>query len=374
MNPDTRRYAMSAIDRHIEQTMPKPVEVERSGKDLVQWGEDNGYPDFLLALYENVPTLQSIINGTRDFVKGDGMTIAPLRDDLNPNVMNNKGDIIDDQVERLALDYLMYGAFALQVIRGKDGSISEVHYINVRYLRMNKEGDVFYYSEKWNKPGLKKTIEYPAFMRDINWNELDDEQKANVASSVLYVKRDDLHTYPSPIYGAAVKSCEMERRIDDFHLNDLDNHFTASAIINLCNGIPDEPEQSEIEKNLNEKTAGYQNGGRIVITYSDGRINAPVITPLNMEDFGERYDRLAERAQQSIFTAFRANPNLFGIPTEGNGFANEQYEESFKLYNRTMVRPIQRKICDAYDKIYGRIGVLQISPFSLAAETENIVR
>ena len=62
------------------------------------------------------------------------------------------------------------------------------------------------------------------------------------------------------------------------------------------------------------------------------------------------------------------------IPTEGNGFANEQYEESFRLYNRTAVRPMQRLICDAYDRIYGQTGVLTITPFSLDYGTEKEVR
>ena len=83
------------------------------------------------------------------------------------------------------------------------------------------------------------------------------------------------------------------------------------------------------------------------------------------DDFGEKYKSSATNSRQKIFTAFRANPNLFGIPTDSLGFSQEEYESSFRLFNRTMIRPVQMMIADAYDKIYGRVGVLTITPFSM---------
>ena len=74
---------------------------------------------------------------------------------------------------------------------------------------------------------------------------------------------------------------------------------------------------------------------------------------------------MESNSRQKIFTAFRANPNLFGIPTESLGFSQEEYESAFRLFNRTMIRPAQKLIADAYEKIYGRAGVLTIIPFSM---------
>jgi hypothetical protein len=95
-----------------------------------------------------------------------------------------------------------------------------------------------------------------------------------------------------------------------------------------------------------------------------------------VEDFGEKYQSLAKHSRQQIFTAFRANPNLFGIPTESLGFSQEEYESAFRLYNRTQIRPVQRLIADTYDKIYQKKGVLTITPFSIAEDsaTDTIVK
>ena len=369
--PSRASFSFAAIDPYVDNKMILPVERFVSGKDLVEWGNRNSYPDYLLDLYNNVPTLRSIINGNIDFVTGDDVSILPLTDNLPNGQMNNRGDNIREQIKDIAKDYEIYGGFALQIIRNLIGMVAEVYYIDMRYLRTNKEGNVFYYCEDWSKSGKKDVIVYPAFMPNLNWDTLDDEQRNRNASSILYVKNVHTQVYPAPLYAASIKACEIERLIDDFHINSLQNQFVSSAIINFNNGDPGDEMKKEIEDAINEKFAGAANGGRIMLSFNKNKESATDIVEFEVKDFGERYKALSEHSRQQIFTAFRANPNLFGIPTEGNGFANEQYAESFKLYNRTQIQPVQRLIADTYDKIYGTKGVLTIVPFSMGGETED---
>ena len=369
--PSRTSFSFAAIDPYVDNKMILPVERFVSGKDLVEWGNRNSYPDYLLDLYNNVPTLRSIINGNIDFITGNDVSILPLTDNLPNGQMNNRGDNIREQIKDIAKDYEIYGGFALQIIRNLIGMVAEVYYIDMRYLRTNKEGNVFYYCEDWSKSGKKDVIVYPAYMPNLNWDTLDDEQRNRNASSILYVKNVHTQVYPAPLYAASIKACEIERLIDDFHINSLQNQFVSSAIINFNNGDPGDEMKKEIEDAINEKFAGAANGGRIMLSFNKNKESATDIVEFEVKDFGERYKALSEHSRQQIFTAFRANPNLFGIPTEGNGFANEQYAESFKLYNRTQIQPVQRLIADTYDKIYGTKGVLTIVPFSMDGETED---
>lgn len=369
--PSRANFSFAAIDPYVDNKMILPVERFVSGKDLVEWGNRNAYPDYLLDLYNNVPTLRSIINGNIDFITGDDVSILPLTDNLPDGQMNNRGDYIREQIKDIAKDYEIYGGFALQIIRNLIGMVAEVYYIDMRFLRTNKEGNVFYYCEDWSKSGKKDVIVYPAFMPNLKWDTLDDEQRNRNASSILYVKNVHTQVYPAPLYAASIKACEIERLIDDFHINSLQNQFVSSAIINFNNGDPGDEMKKEIEDAINEKFAGAANGGRIMLSFNKNKESATDIVEFEVKDFGERYKALSEHSRQQIFTAFRANPNLFGIPTEGNGFANEQYAESFKLYNRTQIQPVQRLIADTYDKIYGTKGVLSIVPFSMGGETED---
>lgn len=371
--PARARISFAAIDPYIDTNIILPVEKFVSAKDLMEWGTRNSYPDYLLDLYNNVPTLRAIINGNIDFIAGDDVSILPLTQHLQNGIMNNRGDHIREQIKDISKDYEIYGGFALQIIRNLIGEVAEVYYIDMRFLRTNKEGNVFYYCEDWSKSVRKDVIVYPAFMPNLNWDALDDEARNRNASSILYVKNVHTQVYPAPLYAASIKACEIERLIDDFHLSDINNHFVSSAIINFNNGIPDDDVKEQIEREFTEKFCGASNGGRTAFSWNPNKESATDIVEFEVKDFGERYKTLSDHSRQQIFTAFRANPNLFGIPTEGNGFANEQYAESFKLYNRTQIKPVQTMIKDAYSKIYGQPKVLTIVPFSMDGESEGKV-
>ena len=366
--------SFAAINPYVESNIVSPKETKYSSKEYVEWGDGNLYPEFLQSLYDNVPTLKSIIDGCVDYVCGDNISILPLGD--NPvGKMNAKGDTILEQVGDVSRDCFQAGGFALQVIRNGYGDPAEVYYIDVSFLRSNKENTVFYYSENWNKGSRKDVIVYPAFMPNLDWNTLSDEERSRHASSILYVKKSHKRTYPVPCYAAAVKACEIERCVDDYHLNAINNGFTGSYIINFNNGVPEDKIKEEIEEAFNEKFSGHENAGRILFSWNPNKDAATTTDKVDVEDFGEKYKALEANSRQKIFTAFRANPNLFGIPTESLGFSQEEYESAFRLFNRTMIRPVQSMIADAYDKIYGQTGVLTIKPFSLEeATTEQEVK
>lgn len=364
---DSTAVRFAAIDKYIERNIVLPTErVVSRPESMVEWGDGNMYPHYLLSLYRSVPTLASIINGFTDYIAGDGASLDFSHPASPPGSLNSAGEDMEDQVRELARDYATYGGFALQVIRDLSGEVAEIYHVPTRFLRTNEDCSVFYYSEKWDRMGRKDIIVYPAFMR------LDGggtEAARAHASSILYVRGYHTDTYPVPLYASAVKACEIERNIDDYHMNDLENSFMGSIMVNFNNGVPEDGIKEQIERDFNEKFSGHRNAGRVMFSWNPNRESRTEITTPAAHDFSDKYNALAARSRQQIFTAFRANPNLFGIPTDGNGFSNEEYEESFSLFNRTMVRPVQKLICSAYDRILSRPGAAAITPFSLGNKT-----
>ena len=357
--------SFAAIDPYIQEQISVPTERKMHGRDVITWGERNDYPDYILGLVENVPTLDSVIAGCVDYIVGDAQALAVRIGDLDAGIMNTSGDTIRMQAEDVARDLETFGGFALQVIRGNGGGIAGIYHLPMQFVRTNKDCTVFYYSEEWTK--RSEVVVYPAFIADLGekWATLTDEERDRNASSVFYYKSRRGRVYPRPPFAAAVRGCEMEKNIDIFHLSALENGFTSSAIVNFNNGVPADEVKEEIEGDFNEKFSGSSNAGRIGFSWNKNKDSATTIEEFKVEDFGEKYNSLAKRARQEIFTSFRANPNLFGIPTESLGFSSEEYKSSFRLFNRTVVRPAQRAICDAYDAILGEHGVLTITPFSL---------
>lgn len=359
---NTTRFQFLAIDKKVERNIVLPTESADYKGERISWGDGNAYPDYLLDLCATTPTLRSIINGNVDFIAGNDVLLHALEEGKK---VNRKGQNIRDIVREIARNLETYGGFALQVIRSKDGrDIAELYALDMRYVRSNKENDVFYYSEDWRGWNSRKSQQYPKF---ITWGE-----EGSNLNSIYFYKNTTTSVYPSPLYAASIKACEIERGIDDYHLNAIENGFVPSVIINFNNGLPSDEVKKELEKSVQEKYSGHSNGGRILLSFNESKDNAATFDYPKVEDFGARYDALAKHSRQQIFTAFRANPNLFGIPTESLGFSQEEYEAAFKLYNRTHIQPMQQIIVDTFAKVFGMEGVLEIVPFSMETSTQTI--
>ena len=354
---ESKIVQLSAIDPVLTTNVPEYVEEKVRGKEYISYGKNNLFPNYLWDLYNTVASLQSIINGTVDFICGNNIV---FRD--RDNVVNAKGETILDIVRKIAVDKMIFGGYALQIIRNMAGDVAEIYALDFMKVRSDEKNEVFFYCEDWSKWGAKSLI-YPKFgINDTNPTSIY-YNKGSITRSV----------YPTPLYGAALVACELEKAINEFHLNNINNGFASNLIINFNNGQPNEEQKKEIEKDVTEKFSGYQNAGRILLSFNDSEENATKVERLNGDDFDDKYSALSERSREQIFTAFRATPNLFGFPNQTTGFNEQEYQSSFKLYNRTVVRPIQNEIVDSFDKILGTKGSIVITPFSIETNVENSV-
>ena len=347
------QVSFSAINKKYEENIPQFVEKEGI-KEYILYGEDNQLPEYLYGLYNEVSTLRTIIEGTSDYVLGN---------DIKCNVsgfnveVNQKGDTLREIIKLISRDYLLYGGYALQIIRNKIGDVREIYYLDFKNVRTSKKNDVIYYSEEFGKKYVRtnKTVRFPKFVA---------EDKTS-PTSVLYVKNEKTKTYPIPRYSGALKSIEIERQISDYHLSALENGFNGSYIINFLNGVPDDEVKWEIEKNVSEKFCGSKNAGRILLNFANGKDNATTIDKLDVEDFGTKYESLNKWSKEQIFTAFQCSPIIFGSIAENKGFSRLEFTEAFELYNKTIVYNIQQMIIDNFDKIFGIKNSIEIIPFSL---------
>ena len=350
----------SAIDKKIIESIPTLTQEEARGKDYVYYGTDNLYPEYLWNLYNDVSTLKTIIDGTADYICGD---------DVHCNIpgmevqVNRKGDTMRDLIKNLSKDYEIYGGCAYEVVRSKLGKPVELNYIDFRYLRTDRKNQSFYYSEEYAKKWVRSSnvLVYPKFIQD-----------SDAVSSIVYIKNTTSTPYPIPRYSGAIRACEIERHIDDFHLSGLQNGFSASYLINFASGIPTDEVKSEIEKNVNEKFCGTGNSGRILLNFAASKENLATVQKLDVQDFGDKYQAAAKRSREQIFTAMGAVPALFGLMSESTGFNSQEFSEAFALYNATTVKSIQRTLIDSLDKVFNIKGSVTIDTFTVSS-TNNTV-
>jgi len=347
-----------AIDQFVTSNIVLPTEIFMKDRDFVGWGEVNNYPDYIEDLYQNVSTLQSIINGTKDYVCGNGVKCEVIN---FQNQINRDGDTFEDLLEWIAIDLVKFNGFALNIVKNKLGTPAEIYYLDFKRVRSNKEGTKFYYSTDWGKSyGRVKYTAYDSFFN-----------KDAGANTIFYLKNDKNRVYPTPMYAAAVTACEIEKKMNEYHLNNISNSFSSNYIINFNNGRPSDEIQEEIEMEVYDKFCGVENSGRPMLSFNQNKDAETTVTKIDADSFIDKYNTLAERSQQEIFTSFRATPNLFGIPTKTTGFSEQEYNEAYKLYNKTVIKPLQKKIIKAFDKIFNMKNSITIVPFENDALEEK---
>lgn len=317
----------------LEKTeMPDGKETVRSGYDYVSWGKDNRFPNDLYDMYQNSAILQSVINGTADYVFGNGVISAF-------DVVNDKYETLEDVVKRCVFDLLIFGGFAIQLMY-KGGKVEAMYWLDFQKCRKSEDEKKVYYSDDWGKYA-KKALEYNA------WIPGTDK-----GTCIFYYKGHKTRgIYPVPMYIGALKSIKISTEISNFHLNNITKGFASNAVISFNNGEPDEDTKARIEKDVKEKFCGTDNAGSFLLLFNDSKDNACEIAKIQDDKFDEKYQSLAKYVKEDIFISFRATPELFGLSVEGNGFSREEYLQAFALYNKTVVVPLQKDVERAFRSI-----------------------
>ena len=331
----TENFNFQIIENRTK-IVPVLKETKMTGKKWVGYGEKNDFPSYLFDLYLRSTVLQSIIEGVIDYTVGAGITSS-----LN-NEVNTDGDTIEDLIKQILVDYMVTGGFAINVLRDAENRVSELYWVDMRNVRLSEDGNTAYYSDNITGWGVKPD-ELPVF-------DPDKKQK----SSIFYYKGHISRSlYPIPRWSGAITAVETSTEISNYHLNAILNNFSPSALISFNNGVPDKATQENIERKINKKFTGSNNVNRFILSFAENGENATTIQRLDSDKADEKFSTLKESIFEEIFIAFRATPELFGMKKDGNGFNKTEYLESFSLFNKTMIQPLQRDLIRCFDKIYG---------------------
>ena len=144
---DTRRLTMENILSINLGVTTAPVVQEVRGKDYIEYGTDdwkNLYPQFLIDLYYNSSTNAAIINATSEIISGEDLVIDDENEaDLDRIVKlkqfmasPNSKETMHELVKKLAFDFKLQGAFAINVIWSQDRTqIAEIYHVPVEKIR-----------------------------------------------------------------------------------------------------------------------------------------------------------------------------------------------------------------------------------------------
>lgn len=355
---DKLKLSFAAINPYETSNIIQNVQKEITGKEYIQFGDRNIYPNYCHDLYENVPVLKSVING-----------IASCFENITINIplfqlqINDLGETVEDVVKQIIIDYGIYGGFALNIVRNKMGDVVAIYNLDFRNIRSDKKNTKFWYSEDWANKSLGR-------VKSVVYYKFDPNDKTQ-ANSILYVKNEKYLTYPNPCWGGAAKSAESLKLVGDFHLNSLYNGLASDYIVNFNSGIPEDDQKEEIEANFEEKYGSVANAGRCMLSFNEDFQHRVTVEKIPNDNFIDRYNALEKTCKQDIYTAFNVSPVLLGLPSENTGFKDNDVKESFELTKKLVFEPMLKLVKRTFEKIFQKQDVVTIEVVDIKWNTNE---
>jgi hypothetical protein len=348
----------------------QPKFEEKKGKNYVEFGARNNYPNYLIELYGESPKHGAIIKGKVNYIFGKGFEGVEQK-------ANTLGETWNQIMKRSILDDELQGGYYLQIIYNKLGKIKDVFHIEFQKVRASKDLTTFYVKNDWTASDFKeKAREYPAF----NPNDPSGPQ-------IFFVKQYNPKSdvYPLPSYFQGLNYIESDIQVSRHILGNAKHNFVATKLINFNNGLPQDEEQEEVEADLKRKFANHD-GDRVVIAFNPSRENAVDIvslgeTSLTKEDF----TNVNNLIMQEIFSCHQVtSPMLFGIKTEGQLGGRSEIRDAYQIFQNTYVNERQQEHEQTFTTlmnlagIEGEFKIVPVEPlsfeFSEAVMSANMTR
>jgi hypothetical protein len=334
--------AYNIINVQFDQAQQPRFE-EKKGRNYVEFGERNNYPNYLIDLFGESPKHGAIVKGKVNYIFGKGF------EDIAQKA-NTQGETWNQILKRSILDDELHGGFYLQIIYNALGKIKDVFHIEFQKVRANKELNCFYVKNDWTASDFKeKAREYPAF-------NLNDPTGSQILFVKQYNPKSDV--YPLPSYFQGLNYIESDIQVSRHILGNAKHNFVATKLINFNNGLPQEEEQEEVERDLKNKFANHD-GDRVVIAFNPSRENAVDIvslgeTSLTKEDF----TNVNTLIMQEIFSCHQVtSPMLFGIKTEGQLGGRSEIRDAYQIFQNTYVNERQQEHEQTFSKLMNLAGI-----------------
>ena len=378
----------SIININLE-TSTSPTVTEVRGRDWIEYGTEdwkNLYPQFIIDLYYSSSITAAIVNATAEMVAGENLIIEDEEDrntEARVKLQNfmdraNGNESLHEVIKKLAFDFKLQGAFALNVVWSKDRTqIAEIYHVDVSKVRCARPNELgktkgYYISSDWSNTRQNKPYYVPAF-------NTNDRTSANqIMYSGLY--SPNMNSYFTSDWVSCSNWALIDARISEYHLNNISAGFSGSFMINFSNGIPTQEERFQIEQSITEKFTGQNNAGKFVLTFSDDKTRTPEVTPISPADLDKQYIALQELLTSNILSGHRVtSPMLMGIKNDtGLGSNVDELNSAANFYLNTVVKPFQDQIVKQLRKIFQvnqmdmPVNFIQLKPITLEFTSEDL--
>ena len=324
-----------------------PQIIESKQKGYVTFGENNSYFQFLIDRYRKSATNQSIINNVTRLMYGKGLGVidASRKPAEYAQVMAlfNK-----DCLRKLCFDLKTLGQCAIQVhYNDKHDKILKAFHIDMNLLAPEKcddEGKInnWYYSNNWEDIKKFPPKKFATF------------KSSNDKVEILVIRpyAIGMKYFALPDYVAGTSYALLEEEVSDYLINEVQNGFSGTKVVNFNNGQPDIETQNLLQSQIKNKLTGSK-GQRVIVGFNNNKETATTVDDIPLNDAPEHYQYLSTECERKIMVSHSITSGLLLGLGSANGFGSntDELKSAFVLFDNMVIRPLQQLLIDGLEQI-----------------------
>ena len=334
----------------------QPEFKEKKGIDggYIKYGENNDYPEYIVDLYNKSSKHSAIIKSKVHYITGNGWSgEADAQGFID---YANRVESLDDLTRKVSLDIEIFGGAYMEVIWDLAGNLAEIWHCDYVKIRTNKDNTQYWYKEDWKDNKVKPDV-IAAF-----------NPKQPTGKQILYIKeyRPNIGIYGLPSYFAALNYIESDIEVSKHILGNAQTGFSASKLITLPNGEPNDEEKRNVDNRL-RKTYSGADGKKYMIAFVNDISRKPVVDDLGTSDLTkEDFGRIDALIQTNIFSGHQVTtPSIMGIAEAGKLGSRTEMRDGYEIFKNTYVNAKQMHLESVFNmlaKLKGVTSEIKIIP------------
>jgi len=348
----------------------QPEFKEKKGIDggYIKYGENNDYPEYIVDLYNKSSKHSAIIKSKVHYITGNGWS-----GDLDAQAFiekANRVESLNDLTRKVSLDIEIFGGAFLEIIWDLSGNLAEIWHCDYTKMRTNKDNTQYWYKEDWKDNKVKPEV-IAAF-----------NPKQPTGKQILYIKeyRPNIGIYGLPSYFAALNYIESDIEVSKHILGNAQTGFSASKLITLPNGEPNDEEKRNVDNRI-RKTYSGADGKKYMIAFVNDISRKPVIDDLGTSDLTkEDFGKIDELIQTNIFSGHQVTtPSIMGIAEAGKLGTRTEMRDGYEIFKNTYVNAKQMHLesifnmLAKYKQVTSEIKIIPTEPIGIEFSEQTIV-
>jgi len=359
---------MRLLTSNLRDTTQRITQRENRTYGIVNFDEDNAYPQRIYSLTNSAPTARNCIDTYSRFIGGSGFADA----DFYQAIANSENQTMDKILSLVKKDMARFRGFALHVNVNAAAKVTEVFHVPFEHVRMASENrknesgfDFATYAdwsrEKRNNIRTDLITWFHAFNLSVDAIAQQVESVGGwgqYKGQLLYLSLDE-HSYPLASCDAVLESLYSEIQSDIRTTANLQNNFSAKTMMVHKGKFADDEDRDDFEQGLQEFIG--PEGADIIVVDVEKDEEVPELIAINNNANDAVFEYTDNKITNKIIRNWLIPKVLLSVTDGSAGFFNqEQIRDATMYYN--MVTTEERILLESVFKQIGEGFHQKVNP------------